>query len=181
MDQNTWLQNFLTEDGVKPEFNKIENVKNFTILWNLFERFFCDKEGSLSKIQQNLTDLNNKGYTLPPKSFDVSYNYFRKRYITNKQTNLIFEKLDFRDTKTEETFKQSLKNCLEGETTADFDKLSALLIITSRFRNNLFHGSKNVATISEQEESFAHLNDVLMSFLDFLKTSGKLSSVAEKL
>lgn len=27
MDQNTWLQNFLTEDGVKPEVNKIENVK----------------------------------------------------------------------------------------------------------------------------------------------------------
>lgn len=181
MDQNTWLQNFLSEEGVKPEVNKIENVKNFTLLWNLFERFFCDKECSLSKIQKNLTDLKNKGYTLPPKSFDVPYNYFRERYITNKQTNLIFEKLDFRDTKTEQAFKQSLKNCLEGETTADYDKLSALLIITSRFRNNLFHGSKNIAKISEQEESFAKLNNALMSLLDFLKGSGKLSSAEEKL
>ncbi|WP_250255122.1 hypothetical protein [Chryseobacterium sp. Marseille-Q3244] len=181
MDQNTWLQNFLTEESVKPDFNKIENVKNFTILWNLFERFFCDKEGSLSKIQLKLTDLKQRGYILPPQSFDVPYNYFRERYITNKQTNLIFEKLDFRDTKTEETFKESLKNCLEGETTVDYDKLSALLIITSRFRNNLFHGSKNIAKISEQEESFAQLNSALMSLLDFLKKSGKLSSVEEKL
>ncbi|MXS71635.1 hypothetical protein GSF70_10440 [Flavobacteriaceae bacterium W22] len=181
MDQNSWLQNFLTEENVKPDFNKIENVKNFTILWNLFERFFCDKEGSLSTIQQNLTDLKENGYTLPPKSFDVPFNYFRQRYITNKKTNLIFEKLDFRDTKTDKTFKQSLKNCLEGEITVDYDKLSALLIITSRFRNNLFHGSKNIARISEQEESFAQLNNVLMSLLDFLKQSGKLSSAEDKL
>lgn len=181
MDQNTWLQNFLIEEGVKPEFNKIENVKNFTILWNLFERFFCDKEGSLSKIQLNLTDLKHKGYTLPPKSFDVPYNYFRERYVTNKQTNFIFEKLDFRDSTTEQAYKLSLKNCLEGETTADYDKLSALLIITSRFRNNLFHGSKNIAKIFEQEESFAQLNKSLMSLLDFLKDSGKLSSAEEKL
>lgn len=181
MDQNIWLQNFLTEENVKPDFNKIENVKNFTILWNLFERFFCDKEASLSRIQQNLTDLKEKGYTLPLKSFDVPFNYFRQRYITNKKTNSIFEKLDFRDTKTDKTFKQSLKNFLEGEITVDYDKLSALLIITSRFRNNLFHGSKNIARISEQEESFAQLNNVLMSLLDFLKQSGKLASAEDKL
>lgn len=181
MQQNEWLQNFLSDEDVKPDFSKIENVKNFTILWNLFERFFCNKEGSLHNIQQNLIDLQNKGYIFPAKTFDVQYSYFRQRYISNAQTNMTFEGLNFRDTANERDHKLSLKNFLEGNTTDDFHKISALLIITSRFRNNLFHGSKNVATISEQDESFEHLNNVLMSLLDFLKRSGKLSSGDDKL
>lgn len=181
MEQNEWLQNFLTDEDTKPDFNKIENVKNFTLLWNLFERFFCNKEGSLYRIQQNLINLQNRGYIFPAKTFDIQYSYFRQRYISSTKTNVTFEGLNFRDTANEQDYKMLLKNLLEGNTTEDYHKISALLIITSRFRNNLFHGSKNVATISEQDVSFEHLNNVLMSLLDFLKKSGNLSSGDDKL
>lgn len=175
MNETEWLVKFFTENKRQPEFKKIESIKNFTILWNLFERYFCDTNASLTKIQDEINKMVTAGYTLPKDMYDEPYAYFCERYLSNNKTNEIFELLDFRDTRSDQQFKDDLKATLESKAPNDVKKTFACLIIIYRFRNNLFHGSKNIATISDQEENFKVANTLLMKFLDFLKRSGKLS------
>lgn len=175
MNENDWLKEFFTDESESPDLQNIENVKNFALMWNLFERYFCDRNANLNIIKAKLTDIVERGYTLPTKVFDAHYDYFNNRYITNNLTNQFFESLNFRDNNSDLSYKNYLKQNLEEGTPVDYDKIFALFIISYRFRNNLFHGSKQIATISKQNESFKHINEVLMKFLNFLKNSGKLS------
>ena len=175
MKTNDWLKTFFKTDNENINYEKIENVKNFAILWNLFERYFCDKKADLNVISEKIRKLNESGYTFPSKISGEYYDYFRNRYITHDNTNAIFESLNFRQTAGDMNHKSNLKNILLSDDSTNDKKVLACLIIIYRFRNNLFHGSKNIATIDNQEENFKVANEIIMIFLEFLKKSGKLN------
>lgn len=174
MTENEWIKDFFTADFISPDLTNIESVKNFAILWNLFERYFCDKNANLKKIQDNINKLSESNYSFPQIIYDDYYTYCRKRYLIEDKTNELFESLLFRENAAENKYKELLKSILENSESESKKKVFACFIIIYRLRNNLFHGSKNIATIDEQNDNFERANKVLMTFLSFLKSSGKL-------
>lgn len=171
MNENEWLQDFLKVDFNSPALTEIENVKNFALLWNLFERYFCNKFATLNKIQTNIKQLNKYNYSFPENIYNECYAYYKTRYLTDEKTNELFENLFLgRD----ERHKQILKSTLENPDSIMKEKILACLIIIYRLRNNLFHGSKNIARLNYQNENFKIANQVIMSFLSFLKSNNKL-------
>lgn len=172
MTENEWLKDFFAIDFTYPDLTNIESVKNFSILWNLFERYFCDKNASLKKIQDNINKLSESNYSFPQIIYDDYYIYSRQRYLSEGKTNELFESLLFRA--SDNKYKELLKSILRNSESESKKKVFACFIIIYRLRNNLFHGSKNIATIDEQNENFERANKVLMTFLSFLKSSGKL-------
>src|SRR5690606_30171271 len=102
--------------------------------------------------------------------------FFRNRYFTNGEINTHFQSLNFRDRNPDLRYKERLIEILEKEQPSDNDKLFACFIIIYRYRNNLFHGSKNIARLEGQIEIFEKSNQFLQEFLDFLKSKNKLRS-----
>ena len=52
------------------------------------------------------------------------------------------------------------------EETTNQEKLQSLLYIAFRLRNNLFHGSKEVEKLYEQNENFKQINSLLMVIIE---------------
>ena len=174
MDENLWIKKFFKLDLESPTLNEIESIKNFALLWNMFERYFCRKNANLENIKNNLFELDAKGYSFPESLSTDFFEFFKDRYVTNNQTNALFENLGFREGNSDKKYKILLKSILEDNSSEIKDKILANFIIIYRFRNNLFHGSKDIATISQQKVNFEIANKIIMIFLDFLKRSGKL-------
>ena len=175
MNETEWVSDFFTYDSTPPDFNNIESVKNFALLWNLFERYFCDKHASLSKIQKNINKMIANNYSFPQIIYNDYFNDYQQRYLSGGRTNQSFEALLFRDNASDKKYKKLLKSILENSEAEANKKVFACFIIIYRLRNNLFHGSKNIATIARQNDNFIKANKVLMSFLSFLKSNGKLN------
>lgn len=174
MTENKWIANFFEINLLDEQLSQIESVKNFALFWNIFEKYFCDKSANLNKIKSEIYSLSDKGFELPDKISLEYYPYFKQKYLTEKLTNERFERLEFRNTKSDIGFKNLLKHILENEKSLKKEKILACFIIIYRFRNNLFHGTKNIASIDEQNENFIYANNIIMEFLTFLKKSGKL-------
>lgn len=172
MDEKKWINSFF---GINRNDN-IESIKNFALLWNIFERYFCSMNASLNIIKNKIYKLDEIGYNFPKKIHEDYYDYFRNRYVNqnDNSVNELFENLNFRDNRTDIEYKALLKEILENPNSVIKNKLLANFIIIYRLRNNLFHGSKNIATISEQNVSFEIANKIIMDFLEFLKNSGIL-------
>lgn len=174
MNENEWLREFLKMDFNSPALTKIESIKNFALLWNLFERYFCAKYAKLPQIESNINKLIKDNYIFPETIYKNCYDYYRQRYLTKNKTNKLFEGLGFRENASDVKYKQILKSILENPDSEIKKRILACFIIVYRLRNNLFHGSKNIATLNTQNENFEIANQVIMSFLSFLKNNNKL-------
>ena len=114
-------------------------------------------------------------YSFPQIIYNDYFNAYQQRYLSGGRTNQSFEALLFRDNASDKKYKKLLKSILENSEAEANKKVFACFIIIYRLRNNLFHGSKNIATIARQNDNFIKANKVLMSFLSFLKSNGKLN------
>lgn len=66
-----------------------------------------------------------------------------------------------------ETDKQPLvEDVLLGKQTAEDAQIEAIIIIIGRYRNNLFHGLKEISSIDLQKENFDIANEFLMTVLE---------------
>lgn len=139
----------------------LEIAGNFLILWNLFEKEFCDTNADKPKLK----NIANEYYT----HFDTNilhevFEGIKKRYQDENK----FENLRFRN----ENIKNEVRNTLDKSNNAtDEEKLRAILYIIYRYRNNLFHGNKKLQ-LCEQKENFERSYKVLIELLK-LKTSYK--------
>ncbi|RQV60796.1 hypothetical protein DF020_10165 [Burkholderia cenocepacia] len=93
--------------------------------------------------------------------FEASLAYFRDRYFQEGEFTYHFENLLFR--------KSDRRPLVEAVLSGQDDDLEhivvALLLITYRLRNNLFHGEKWAYGIRGQQENFRHASDVLMCII----------------
>ncbi|MCM1301096.1 MAG: hypothetical protein NC250_02400 [Alistipes senegalensis] len=147
-----WLKQHLYVDIDRAEYTE---VRNFMLLWNLFEArlFDCD----FGKNRARVSDIR-----LADNLIDETLQYFRDRYTTNNATNLRFKALNLRNNDKPEEIRRIL---LESTGTVA-EKTEAIITIIYRYRNNLFHGEKEIALLSEQQENFALANKFLMACLD---------------
>ena len=88
--------------------------------------------------------------------------YFQNRYVHEGQFTYHFAHLRLRERDNQELVAKVLRN----ETKDLSEIMMALLIVSYRFRNNLFHGEKWLYKIEDQFRNFSFANKVLMKAVD---------------
>ena len=89
--------------------------------------------------------------------------YFKNRYIVDGATNGRFEHLNFRNNDR----KELVEDVLLGNNIEVSNIVLALTIIVFRYRNNLFHGLKEMQFIDQQKENFENANLILIAILRY--------------
>ena len=143
--------------GINLNEEDLTSVKDFALIWNIFESYVCL---SNFRIQTVETELQNHQFDI--NEFQPFLDYFRNRYITNGNFNGRFPHLNFRPTDRQLLVEEVLR----GNNVNPREIILALVIIVYRFRNNLFHGVKDIQVIDEQRDNFTNANALLRLLLD---------------
>lgn len=170
-DEIDWLAGFLLNAGdLKGE--GLERVRNFVFLWNLFEDSSMQRDATITKMKQLVDQINGIS---PINTAELSefVDYFAQRYFDpTGQSPYSLNGLKFRNNANDQAAKAEVEAVLrKNEQNADMI-LKALLIITYRLRNNLFHGEKQLVGIDGQVSNFIVANNILKLILEKMKTTG---------
>lgn len=145
----TWLNN---KFGTSYTEGDLEEIKNFTLLWNIYENLIFNNSFSIRQLNN---EINNRNLNFQP--FVEIFAYFQSRYSENGVINNRFQYLHFRNG-DRETF---VRNVLLNQIQDNNSKILAIGIIVYRFRNNLFHGLKEINRLHDQVENFTYANRYL--------------------
>lgn len=148
--------------GIDIGSSNLDAVRNFLVLWNQFEAklFNCNFSAS-DAINKSVTLKINDGIT------DNTLHYFKQRYISNGKINNQFLRLEFRSNDNQPL----VEDVLFGNNKNDRDIIAAIIIIISRYRNNLFHGIKDARLSMSQRQNFEYANDFLLTCLEWNTTN----------
>ncbi|PRY82538.1 hypothetical protein [Mongoliibacter ruber] len=148
-----WINNRF---GTEFNENDLKNIKDFSLLWNIFENLVCNRNCSIQRMEESLNQIE-----FQLVNFENSLAYLKERYTMDNNTNERFEHLRITPIARKEFVKQVL---LENDKNTS-NIILALAIIVYRYRNNLFHGEKNFMLLNEQDENFRVANQILKSIL----------------
>jgi hypothetical protein len=137
-----------------------EAIKDFSLLWSLYEGTILNASGSANAIIHAVDSLKaSDRLTLEPLRGAIDY--FVERYFDGDLT-YAFDELRLRSN----DHRALVEKVVKRQSTDDTEILSAILIVVFRLRNNLFHGVKWSYGIRGQLENFRNANNVLMSVID---------------
>ena len=156
-----WINEKIINGGTgKMEANDIDEIRDFALLWNLFEDLLCDNNANMCKIDalidKNIDKFNDSEYQ------DI-FEYFYDRYKNNDAK--------FNALRLHEPQKNLVKKVLNDEFMDKNNKLKFIMSIIYRYRNNLFHGEKDMRYIRFQKENFEKTNEFLMYFIDTCRSN----------
>lgn len=135
----------------------LSSVKDFSLIWNVFENVVCQNNFSISRTEEVI-----KNSLIDSTEFNSYLEYFKNRYVSNGTFTNRFQYLHFRNNDR----RNLVEDVLLGNNTKNNDIILALLIIVYRYRNNLFHGIKRIQEIDKQRENFENANGVLKTLLN---------------
>jgi len=96
--------------------------------------------------------------------------YFYNRYLNpNIDTTYSIDGLQFRGSSSDQQAKIDVIQVLTKQQTEPKEVLKALLFILYRFRNNLFHGNKEIINLNTQIDNFISANGILNEVLTTMK------------
>lgn len=119
----------------------------FVCYFNLFECFISERN-----IQHWF--MFHKRFYVDDPILDECFNFFKKRYITAGNTNKDFSDLCKNLSSSQ---KEEIINTLGNNLKNDKDKLYTLLSISYYFRNNLYHGYKDLSKLEQYKECFDNI------------------------
>lgn len=149
-----WINN---KYGTNLDSADLEEIKNFTLLWNIFEGTIFQNSFSINRLD---TEIQNRN--LDFHRFQDIFTYFQRRYVVQGQFTDRFQYLNLRANDRLNLVQQVLLGVNQNEN----DKLLVIGIIIYRFRNNLFHGLKDFRNLTEQVENFQNANRYLQIILE---------------
>lgn len=133
----------------------LEEIKNFTLLWSLYENRIFRRHFNINDLHLKISDKNPN---FAP--YEIAFNYFQNRYVENGEMTWRFNYL-----RLEGDSINLVQQVLLGENNNPNDKIEAIGLIVYRYRNNVFHGNKNFLDLGGQQENFQHANLFLKQFL----------------
>ena len=159
MDPTQWLERSA------PGFDRLstqerEAIKDFALLWSLYEGTVLSATGSAGEIVRAVGSLRDQG-KLNLEPFHPAIEYFSRRYYDGTELTPAFEGLHLRAGDR----RPLVERVIQRQSSDELEILSAILIIILRLRNNLFHGIKWSYGIQGQLENFQAANDVLMAII----------------
>ena len=139
----------------------VGELANFLLFWSLFEKRFCkQKTVRISFLQ--FSETNYKTFSID--EINTAYLFFKERYVLNPNFQNRFDGLKI----TSEELRNFLIESFADENATKLVKVNVCLNIIYRYRNNLFHGSKEISFIHEQADIFRTSNRLLKYILDTL-------------
>jgi len=155
---------WINEKIINSEINNIDKddidaIRDFTLLWNLFEALCCNKFADMNIIYRL---INDKIELFNEIDYQDIFDYFYNRYENDINK---FNKLNIRSRDQRILVEKVLNNEYEDKE----NRLKFIMVIIYRYRNNLFHGEKNMAHIRYQKENFEKTNEFLMYFIETCK------------
>ena len=133
-----WLKN---KFGLSLTESDISNLKDFSLIWNVFDRHVCNSMFSITRIEQKYSKMK-----FDSKEMEIFFEYFQKRYINDiSLKNSLFNKLRLRRNDRPEF----VQDVILGKITDLNSKVLAITIIIYRYRNNFFHGLKDYSSIDK--------------------------------
>lgn len=167
-DEIEWIMTFF-DNSVDLRIEGIDRVRNFLLLWNLFETFACNKQADINSISLAVEAINARE-AIQSELLADHLAYFADRYFNaDGSQKEIFNGLKFRNRATDQAAKEAVLRTLIKQETNPKENLKSLLFILYRFRNNLFHGEKEVIRLNGQIENFIVANDLLTKVLTIMK------------
>lgn len=164
-----WINQFF-DNAVDVQNDGIERVRNFVLLWNMFETFGCNKNANIRTIRIAVENINAT-VQISNEMLNPFVDYFNDRYFNDNSTSKeIFEGLKFRGGDDIQA-KEEVRLILTRQIHESKEVLKGLLFILFRFRNNLFHGEKEVVLLNTQISNFSYANRLLANVLDLMKTN----------
>jgi len=170
-DETAWLTGFLSGGG-NLQAQGMDRVRNFVFLWNIFEDVAMSKKAEIVKLAA-LADQINGYFPYDAADFTEYVDYFSNRYFNaNGDKTYSIEGLKFRGTANDQAAKSLVEAVLTQQEQNPVEIMKALLFIVYRFRNNLFHGEKQLVNIDGQVDNFIVANNILRMVLEKMKTIG---------
>jgi hypothetical protein len=157
-DVTEWINDKL---GSALDEKAIKSIKDFSLVWNIFEDRACNNNPSLStlgKFVDSISDSLDSAEKITTNTFE----YFKKKYVDKDKINLRFTFLNLRRSDN----PAFVETTLLAENPSLRDKALASLIIISRYRNNLYHALTDMTQIHEQKENFRIANRFLATTLE---------------
>jgi len=156
----SWLKNHAPGFSALTE-SEYQTIMEFSLLWSLFEGEVMNTSANAGTIRNTVNAWAEKGF-LGFEKFAASFKYFTARYFNDGQFTGAFNGLNFRRNDNIELVQQALS----FDQSSDSDKVTTLLIIVYRLRNNLFHGIKWADSLKGQLENFEHANATIMAAIE---------------
>jgi len=166
-----WLNQF--SPGIdKLDYDTLEPILSFTLIWNLFEMAACHRNASVVNIRRSVDRAYEEG-KLSYDDFSEFVAYFKERYQRSDDEMHLSERLIYRrrPRPNEEIHIQLLEDVLNGKATDMNNIVFSLLFVAYRVRNNLFHGEKDVFTLNTQTDLFKAVNALLGRYLQAVNPS----------
>ncbi|MDD2219333.1 MAG: hypothetical protein PHS63_04515 [Desulfoplanes sp.] len=162
MSERVWLQKNRHYPLI--DETKMQSIFYFGLIWNLFERECCENFATITIHPRELADVFTE--SLPLELITPIFEYFKDRYIHNDKPNTIFKNFRFGPNgNSGAEYKGFVQDALMDDPFHKRRAVQALLYIAFRLRNNLFHGEKEINTLYQQNESFKHINRLLMAII----------------
>ena len=164
-DPLTWINEYTTP-AISITSETYEPIMQFSLMWGLFERNACMREATVATIEKSVDSAFAAGL-LEAGNFQEHLEYFKNRATRNGNTiEAYFKALVL----TNDRAKRMVRGALDGTLKDANNVVLALLLIAHRVRNNLFHGSKDVAVLHSQVELFKAVNSLLATYLSSTKS-----------
>jgi len=158
-DAIEWINRKIINEGYKINAEDVEEIRDFTLIWNLLENICFENYVKIDKIN-NLIDSKIDKFNENNETFRETFKYFYTRYQDEHKLNAL---------RLNRTMKELTKKILNNTYTDKNNKLKFIMAVIYRYRNNLFHGEKQMRYIRLQKENFKIANKFLMYFIEKCK------------
>lgn len=150
-----WLANYL---HLEPDDDFFSLMGDFVLYWSLFEKVFFDKDCTSDKLENW-----NEPFVIDEANCEAFISTLRKWYLNpdGRENNSAIRKL-YHDRE-----KPNKKYLIDGMKSSNMaDRKRAIAIVVFRYRNNMFHGEKEIAeNVGRYRELFFFANRFLRDCL----------------
>lgn len=146
-------------------------LTTFLLQFNLFESFLFGRKGNVqTRLIQICEDLKQVNEPLPDLAMITKC--FVSRYVDDKDAKQNFKNLKLADNEVildGFTVKGKVLDILtHAKDRKPYELVWAYLSIAYRFRNSLFHGSKNVLSLHKYSDCFIAINEFMHDLLCYM-------------
>lgn len=146
-------------DGEKISKESYQCIADFCVMWALFEG--TELHGIEVAVDELQKVAQRTKANIQDKGIEVALCFWKQRYVCDGEINEKFDNLNLIHQPHKVLVSQVLL-----ETEIDREKIiHALLIITYRIRNNLFHGNKDITQIRHQNANLDTASNFLKNIL----------------
>ena len=160
MNASDWIKENLEHPEIL-ESKTLESLGDFAMMWAIFEASESDEQNNM--LGQITLFSNRLAEQISTDLVDDEFVYWQDRYIKDGIPTSKFHRLRLSDDRQ----INLLQTTLSSDEATLRDKLETCLLIVYRYRNNMFHGMKDVRKLNNQEQNFRIAIALLQKVLPF--------------